>query len=239
MVTGHDESTTETNRLEALALLRDQFQISAMIYSLMRNKEQMLSGISPGGKGGVISRGSVAKGASGFISGGPGDYYPTLESAVFAWVAYYGPSVQHSDVEWASTIGRGVSEYGYVYYTFNEMQTQNNPIGVTPELLSISPSTRGRNLVQVAVIHNHPPATVVHGWRCYPNRLSPGDIYQARTNNGSVVALTPAGLLWYDSLRETTRRIPLSDVMQRIRSRSARFGLPGMTIPRLLQINDF
>jgi RHS repeat-associated protein len=53
MVTGHDESTTETNRLEALALLRDQFQISAMIYSLMRNKEQMLSGISPGGKGGV------------------------------------------------------------------------------------------------------------------------------------------------------------------------------------------
>jgi hypothetical protein len=53
MVTGHDESTTETNRLEALALLRDQFQISAMIYSLMRNKEQMLSGIGPGGKGGV------------------------------------------------------------------------------------------------------------------------------------------------------------------------------------------
>jgi RHS repeat-associated protein len=53
MVTGHDESTTETNRVEALALLRDQFQISAMIYSLMRNKEQMLSGIGPGGKGGV------------------------------------------------------------------------------------------------------------------------------------------------------------------------------------------
>jgi hypothetical protein len=57
--------------------------------------------------------------------------------------------------------------------------------------------------------------------------------------NAAVIALTPAGLRWYDARRETTRSIPLSYVQLRISGSSTRREVPGLTVPRPLQIADF